>query len=147
MFFDAEKGIFVFLRNVRVTDPRFELSGASELKIFLEQKQPQSSDTPPRNGPVTARFGDVERIIATGAVRLLQKQPEPGKQPVEASGAIFTYHPKTGNITLSGGYPWVRQGDTFMRAQQPNLTLRIQKDGSFTTEGQWEMGGKINQSN
>ncbi|MGD7654583.1 MAG: hypothetical protein ACQCXQ_15300 [Verrucomicrobiales bacterium] len=146
MFFNADQGLFVFLRNVRVTDPRFELTGANELKIFLEQKQPETTQPKSTDGPVTADFGDVERIIATGAIRLLQKQPQQGKPPVEASGAIFTYHPKTGDITLSGGYPWVKQGSTFMRAKQPNLTLRIKKDGSFTTEGNWELGGKIDQT-
>ena len=88
---------------------------------------------------------DVERIVATGAVRILQKQTEAGKQPVEASGAIFSYHPATGEIVLSGGYPWVKQGTNFMRAKQPNLSLRIHKNGSFVTEGNWDMGGTLNQ--
>jgi hypothetical protein len=30
-----------------------------------------------------------------------------------------------------------------MRAKQPNLTLRIQKSGSFVTEGNWDMGGSL----
>ena len=74
---------------------------------------------------------------------ITQKQVEKGKQPVQASGAIFTYRPGTGEIVLSGGYPWVKQGTTFMRAKEPNLNLRIQKSGSFITEGNWDMGGNI----
>jgi hypothetical protein len=46
-------------------------------------------------------------------------------------------------MILSGGYPWVKQGATFMRAEQPNLNLRILKSGSFVTEGKWVMGGPI----
>ena len=84
--------------------------------------------------------------MATGAVRILQKQPEQGKEPVEASGAIFTYYPKTGEIVLTGGYPWVKQGANYMRAREPELSLRIQKSGSFVTEGNWDMGGKIEQN-
>ena len=57
-----------------------------------------------------------------------------------ASGAFFTYDPETGDILLSGGYPWVLQGDFYARAQEPNLTLRMKKDGSFVTEGHWEVG-------
>jgi len=151
MYFDSDAGVFVYLKNVRVTDPRFDLSGAAELKVFLSRKPEQKPDKKPEpeGKPAMgmgAKFGDVERIVATGAVRILQKQPEPGKEPVEASGAIFTYRPKVGEIVLTGGYPWVRQGSSFMRANQPNLSLRIQKNGSFITEGNWNMGGKLNQT-
>ena len=151
MYFDADDGVFVYFRNVVVGDPRFDLSGADELKVFLgkkpDEKTSANASKKSADGKgVGARFGDVERIVATGAVKVLQKQTEPGKLPVEASGAIFTYHPKTGNIHLQGGYPWVKQGTSFMRAKEPNLTLRIKKDGSFVTEGRWDMRGKVDQS-
>ncbi len=156
MYFDPDNGVFVYLKNVRVTDPRFDLSGANDLKVFLSKKQPPSGkpatsdksggDSNKKEGlGLGAKFGDVDRIVATGAVRVLQKEVEPGKLPVEASGAIFTYHPGSGQITLTGGYPWVRQGTSFMRAKEPQLVLRIQKTGAFVTEGNWEMGGRINE--
>ncbi len=149
MYFNSDEGVFVYLKNVRVADPRFALSGANELKIFLGKKPEKKPEkTTPDGKPAIglgAKFGDVEKIVATGAVRILQKQPEAGKEPVEASGAIFTYHPKTGEIVLTGGYPWVKQGANFMRANDPNLSLRIQKNGSFVTEGNWDMGGKLDQ--
>lgn len=151
MYFDVDQGLFVYLKNVRVTDPRFTLTGANELKIFLAKKpedpattaaaKPDKKDAPGLG--MGADFGSVERIIATGAVRILQKDVEPGKEPVEASGAIFTYHPASGEIVLSGGYPWVKQGTSFMRAKEPNLVLRIQKSGSFVTEGNWGMGAPL----
>jgi lipopolysaccharide export system protein LptA len=154
MYFNSDEGVFVYLKNVRVSDPRFALSGANELKVFLskkpEQKPEQKPEKPSPDGKpaigLGAKFGDVERIVATGAVRILQKQPEAGKEPVEASGAIFTYHPKTGEIVLTGGYPWVKQGANFMRAKEPELSLRIQKNGSFVTEGNWDMGGRLDQN-
>ena len=34
-----------------------------------------------------------------------------------------------------------------MRAKQPNLNLRILKTGSFVTEGNWDMGGNLEQKN
>jgi lipopolysaccharide export system protein LptA len=149
MYFDADTGVFVYLKNVRVADPRFSLNGANELKIFLAKKPEEpSADKSEDKKPgmaLGAKFGDVERIVATGAVRILQKQPEAGKEPVEASGAIFTYHTGTGEIVLTGGYPWVKQGTSFMRANEPNLSLRIHKNGSFVTEGNWDMGGNLNQ--
>lgn len=152
MYFDADDGVFVYLHNVVVKDPRFDLSGANELKVFLgkkpDAKTHENASKKSADGKgVGARFGDVERIVATGAVKVLQKQTEPGKLPVEASGAIFTYHPKTGRIHLQGGYPWVKQGTSFMRAKEPNLNLRIEKDGSFVTEGRWDMRGKVEGKN
>jgi hypothetical protein len=152
MYFDAGAGILVYLKNVRVRDSRFDLSGANEVKIFLAKKTPPAGATDAtgqagkKDQPgFGAGFGDVERVVATGAVRILQKQPGQGKQPVEASGAIFTYHPKSGEIVITGGYPWVKQGSSFMRAKQPNLSLRIHQSGSFVTEGNWDMGGRLDQ--
>ncbi|MCP5532529.1 MAG: hypothetical protein H7A48_05100 [Akkermansiaceae bacterium] len=146
MYFDPDEGVFVFLGNVRVEDPRFQLSGANELKIFVETEEKKPETKKEGNGlGIEAKFGKVERIVATGAVRILQRGTEGGKQPVEASGALFVYRPETGVIDISGGYPWVKQGTSYLRAKQPNLHLRIHKDGRAVTEGDWEMGGRIDQ--
>jgi len=171
MYFDAEKGLLVYLKNVQVDDPQYTLSGADILKIFMAKSEKDPAKDKPKdgaekpkdgaaqdkpdgkdkdakeNGPVPAvggNFDSVDKIVATGAVRILQRATKEGEDPVEASGAVFTYHPKTGDIVLSGGYPWVKQGDYFARAMEPNLTLRMKRDGSYVTEGHWEMGGKVN---
>jgi lipopolysaccharide export system protein LptA len=156
MYFDADAGVLVYLKNVTVNDPRYNLTGADELKIFFGKKpeEPEKEGAPEKagdkkdsgpGGDIGAKFGDVERIVATGAVRLDQK-PEPGKEAIKASGRVFTYNLKEDLILLSGGYPWFTQGDRYMRAKEPNLTLKIYpKTGSFSTEGDWEMGGNIEQ--
>lgn len=161
MFLDAEKGLLVYLKNVRLTGPDFDLSGVNELKVFLgkkeekkkdpakegeavkEEKKPEKKSEAPGMIGATGGFGDPEKIIATGAVKITQKAVG-GKPPVVASAAVLTYDAKSGEIILNGGYPWVVQGTTFMRAKQPNLYLRIKKDGSFVTEGEWDMGGQLN---
>lgn len=168
MYFDAQQGHLVYLKEVRVDDPQYILTGADVLRVYMARKpepaKKDGKDQPDKEadklkpnkgegddegeasdqeGPVPSLGGDfdsVEKIVATGAVRILQQSVQKGEQPVEASGAFFTYNPETGDITLSGGYPWVKQGDYYARAQQPNLTLYLKKDGSFTTEGRWEMG-------
>ncbi|MEO8613837.1 MAG: hypothetical protein ABI600_01750 [Luteolibacter sp.] len=153
VYFDADEGVLVYMKNVTVTDSRFDLSGANELKVFFVKK-PADAPKKEKPGPsdqglgnVGGNFSEVDRILATGAVRLLQKKTTDNKPPIEASGAIFSYQVKSGEIILSGGYPWVKQGDSFMRAGEPNLNLRIQKSGSFSTEGNWTMGGNLNQKN
>jgi lipopolysaccharide export system protein LptA len=165
MYYDADEGVMVYLKNVTVKDPRFNLSGANELKIFFEKKPAKAtkddSQEPPKSpapdtapeaagkakpggqGSPGAGFGEVERIVATGAV-LIEQKAAPGKDPIHASGAIFTYNVKADQIILSGGYPWYTQGTTFMRAKEPNLTIRMSpKTGSFVTEGVWDMGGNL----
>ncbi len=150
MYFDAEEGVLVYLKNVSVADPRFTLTGADELKVFFDKKEtkkPAVTDNKPSvkkpeaSGP-TANFGDVKKLIATGTVRLVQKSVA-GKDPVEASGGILTYDVPKGEIIISQRYPWVKQGSFYARAKQPNLTLRLLNNGSFTTQGNWEMGGNL----
>lgn len=153
MYFDAEAGVLVYLKNVNVSDPRFTLTGVDELKVFFDQKEvkkatpadPKDKDnkntsTKPANAGPTANFGDVKKLVATGTVRLVQKGVA-GKEPVEASGGILTYDVPKGEIIISQRYPWVKQGNFYARAKQPNLTLRLLNNGSFTTQGAWEMGG------
>ena len=148
MYFDAEEGVLVYLKNVKVTDPRFTLSGASELKILFAKEADDKKADPKKQGGLNlgganANFGDVKKLVAEGAVLIRQKGVG-GKAPVEASGAVLTYDVPKGEIIIHGGFPWVKQGDFYARAKEPALTLRLLNDGSFSTQGNWEMGGNLN---
>ena len=157
MYFDPDEGVLVYLKNVTVKDPRFDLSGANELKVFFGKKPAKATkdsaapSTPAKaesgfGGDMGANFGEVERIVATGAIVLNQKSTDASKEPIKASGATFSYNLKTDQILISGGFPWVLQGNRFLRAMEPDLLLRISPDaGKFDTEGHWEMGGNIEQ--
>lgn len=149
-YVDADAGVLAYLKNVTVSDPRFDLSADTDLKVFLEKKAP----TPPKPGSKpsalptpTAGFGEVQRIVATGAVHLRQKNPKPGEPALEARGAIFSYNVVTGEILISGGFPWFSKGQDYFRAKQPNLTLRIDKNFNASTEGDWETGIRLDQKN
>lgn len=143
MYFDADEGVLVYLKNVRVKDPRFTLEGADELKIFFDKKQTAKKATDGETSGPQANFSEVRKLIANGTVRFVQKSVD-GKEPVEASGGLFTYNIKSGEIIISERYPWVMQGKFFARAKEPNLTLRLERDGSFITKGNWQMGGNLN---
>lgn len=144
MYFDADEGILVYLKNVKVTDPRFNLSGASQLKVFFDKKPAKKeADAKAKEPGGMGNFGDVKKLVAEGAV-LIDQKGVGGKDAVQASGRILTYNIPTGEIIIHGGYPWVKQGAYFARAKEPNLTLRLLKDGSFSTQGNWEMGGNLN---
>ncbi|MEI7909408.1 MAG: hypothetical protein WCK77_07205 [Verrucomicrobiota bacterium] len=147
MYFDSDKGLLVYLKNVTVADPRFSLDGANEIQVFFERKpdapkpEPKPGDKPVPGG-FNAKIGDAERVVATGAVHILKK-PDAGdakKETIEAAGAIFSYNVKTGEIVLSGGKPWIRkigkdgQGGLITRAKQSNQTIRV-INGEFTFSG------------
>jgi lipopolysaccharide export system protein LptA len=146
MYFDADEGVLVYLKNVTVKDPRFDLKGADQLKVFFDKKPEDKKtvgDAPKKAAGGVANFGDVRKLIAEGAVVLNQKSVG-GKDPVQASGRVLTYDIPTGEIIIHGGYPWVKQGAYYARAKEPNLTLRLLNNGSFSTQGNWEMGGNLN---
>lgn len=143
-YFDAEEGVLVYLKNVRIENPRFSVSGVNELKIFFSKKEKapkkdaDKDDSSKLGGGFAAQMGEVERIVATGKV-LLKQKPTGGDPPLEASGAIFSYNLKTDQVVLSGGYPWFVRGTERMRATEPNLSLRLSpKSGKMSTEGKWQ---------
>ncbi len=155
IYFDPEEGVLVYLKNVTVTDPRFTLTGANEVKVFFEKNpvDAKKSATPdkkksdkPLGGNVGDKIGDPERIVATGVIKIDQK-PTDGKEPIQASGAIFIYNVKTDEATLSGGYPWVRQGARIFSSKNHDNLLRIYpKESRFDTPGGgWNMGFPVPQ--
>lgn len=131
MYFDPEEGVFVYLKNVRVKDPRFKLSGANELKIYLEEKKEG-------DGNGKDDFGEIARVTASGAL-LFEQEPDGKREPIRASGAFFSYQIESDKVVLSGGFPWVVQGGVALRAREANLSLRIEpKARKFQTEGAWD---------
>lgn len=145
-YVDADAGVLVYLKDVTVSDPRFELSADIDLKVFMEKKAPAPDAKAPADDALGAAgpgFGAVQRIVATGAVHLRQKNPKKGEPALEARGALFSYDVKTGDIVISGGYPWFSKGGDFFRAKEPNLTLRIDKNFNARTEGHWETGLRL----
>lgn len=156
IYFDPDDGVLVYLKNVTVKDPRFNLSGANEVKIFFEKKppsekkdgkkddkEPGKSDKskPGFGGGAAANLGDPERVVATGVIKIDQK-PTDGKEPIQASGAVFTYNVRTDEATISGGFPWVRQGARIFSSKKSDNLLRIYpKESRFDTPGGgWNMG-------
>ena len=129
-------------QNVKVSDPRLELTGANELKVFFGKKPEDATkkDKPDASksgfGGVGANFNEVERIVASGAVRALQKKPADGEAPVEASGAIFTYNVKAEQMIIYGGFPWAKKGGIVTRARTATQTLTVSKSGHLAFDGE-----------
>jgi lipopolysaccharide export system protein LptA len=149
-YFDMQAGEGIFLKNVRASTPDFDLSGADEVKLFFGKKaeKPPVAATADKPKKAFADFsgnvGDIERVVANGAILVKQKNPKPGDAPMQASGAIFSYNIKTEEIVITGGFPWFKQGDLYMRATEANAIFRYNpKTGKGTTEGKWGAGGPL----
>ena len=161
MYFNPDEGVFVYLKNVRVSDPGFTMTGANELKIFLEKVSPEEmkkkqeekaakakaagKEPRPNQGGkedepgFSDKFGDPERIVATGAIVIEQKAAK-GKEPIKASGGSFSYNIKADQAIITGRYPWLIQQGVCLRAKQPDLTIRFSpKAGTAVADpGEWE---------
>ena len=145
LYFDAEEGVLVFLKNVRVNDPRFTLSGANELKVFFLKKEDASKKN--QDGKVSLNIGEVDRIVASGSV-LIKETRKGGEPPKEASGAIFTYNVRSEIALLSGGRPWVKFGDNLTRAKKNEATLRVNmKTGEVSFDSPADTDLKLNDIN
>ena len=130
MYFDADEGVFVYLKNVTRQRSALHPDRCERTENLPREKtgEPKTEEPPAGKtrrqdktglgGDIGAKFGDVERIVATGAVAHRPEARAPARNPIKASGAIFTYNLKTDQIILSGGYPWVTQGATYMRAKR-----------------------------
>ncbi len=135
LYFDPEEGVLVYLKNVIVHDPRFDQKKdkAAGESAKPDQKKDKADDD---FSGFANNLGEVERIVATGAVVLDQKPAKAGEDAIKASGAVFSYNIKEDQIIISGGYPWFTRGKQTMRAKQPNLALKISpKKGSAVTDG------------
>ncbi len=154
IYFDPEEGVMVFMKNVKVRNPQFDMSGRiDELKVFFEKKPAGAADAKKDakkddksdkdkggfGGSIGKNIGNPERVVATGAIRIDQK-PVNGEPPIQASGAIFTYNVKTDEIVIKGGFPWVRKGPQYLRAtKSDNLLMIYPNESKFNTSGGgWE---------
>ncbi|NWK55417.1 hypothetical protein HW115_07325 [Verrucomicrobiaceae bacterium N1E253] len=47
LYFDTDTGVLAYLKNIRLKEPRFELTCSDELKVFLEKKQVEAKTAKP----------------------------------------------------------------------------------------------------
>lgn len=152
LYFDSENGVLAYLKNIRLTEPRFNLTCSDELKVFLEQKPKTDSDTTAKSDDKTSTdkdtkkkdkslssFGDLQRIVASGNVKVTQKDDQ-GRLFI-ASGGTASYNAKTGEMILKGGLPRLQQSaNQYLQAQEPGQWIRIHKNGKLvTSKGKWRM--------
>lgn len=155
MYFDAAKNLIVYTKNIRLSEARFDLECADQLQVFLKSEPKKSKGDEPKPGeqpkpeakepkePKEAKSkGDgaglldagagvsgVERIIATGKVKVTSKDPKGNAIVATAETAI--YEAETGAFILKGGLPQIQRGPSCLRALEPGIYIRYTKDGDF----------------
>lgn len=156
MYFDSEAGLLVYLRDVVLTDPRFNLTCDNQLKIYLErdntkakkadEKKAENSDKADKSDkekegqgmktPDTANlnFSGVKNIAASGNVVVTRKN-ESG-QMMEARAEKATYDGKTGEIILSGGGKQsIKDGENLVETSGDGSYIRMYGNGSVRVVG------------
>jgi len=136
-YFDSKAGIIVFLNEVSVDHPEFTLTGADEVKVFMdkpeeeteagtaEDKEPTSPQDAEEDVFGSAEFGEPTRIVATGAVVVERKVLQPGDKKAKASGRQLVMDLTTDDLIIRGGQPWILSDTANGRVVDPNGYIRI----------------------
>jgi len=162
IYFDADTGVLAYLKNIRLSEPRFRLTCSQELKIILDKKQPQASKTSSnktkKSKPSTPAKNSANNK-ETPNQSTSQKKSTKSKSPTDAfgdlsriiaignvrvtrkdpkgnvyiaSGETASYDAKSGQIILRGGFPRVQAS--------ANRYLQAQEKGLYITiskNGSW----------
>jgi hypothetical protein len=135
IFFDSAQAALVFLDSVTVNHPEFTLSGADEIKVFMEQKaEDGASPDPAAEKDPTREFGDPQRVVATGEVVIERKATQAGDKAVKASGRQMVMDLKTQEVIIRGGQPWIISEGASGRVTDPDgyILINIKSgDASF----------------
>ncbi len=115
--FDATGRVAVFVGDVRIRDPRFDLA-CQKLTVYLN-----------KDG------GGLERAVAETDVVIVQR-PTEGEETEPSVGRAMKadYDPVKGLTTLTG-WPEVRQGANLHRAAEFSTRMVINPDGRMETYG------------
>lgn len=159
--FASKDRIAVFSGNVKVTDPRFQLS-CDKLTVFLNKSAatpaPGGAATPPAAGSTPAPLasasnsppapapdangqgggGGIDHCVAEGHVIILQKRAatKPGEEDKISIGRgdKGTFDNKSGDMVLYG-MPEIEQNGNKHSATSPSTIMTIHKDSSLDTKG------------
>lgn len=157
LYFDAESGLLVYLRDIVVTDPRFNMTCDNQLKVYLERSPEKTVDKKKEKKPEqkteetsvkknddesalkvpeakNMNFSGIKRLAASGKV-IITRRDEQGKLMC-AKAETATYDGKTGEIILSGsGVKSLQEGDNLVETSGNGSYIRIYGNGSVYIKG------------
>ncbi len=136
-FFDANKSIGIFTENVRVYHPQFYLE-CDELEVFMKKNEPgaekEKSETPEPGAEAKKddddEEGSIDKVIARGALVLIEKFTENGQDVQVGKCKHLTYDGVSGVVTLRN-WPQVQRGAHLQIADEPGTIMTISPNGEF----------------
>ncbi len=148
--FESKERVAVFVGDVRVNDPRFQLA-CDKLTVFLAKGAvtdgTKPAATPPASTPAPANApgnqppgpgGGIDHAYAEGHVIIIQKRApaKPGDEPKVSIGRgdRADFDNKTGDMVLHGT-PSVEQNGDVHQALSPATVITLHKDNSMDTVG------------
>lgn len=93
-------------------------------------KEPEEKEKP---GLGDAKFGEPNKIIATGTVVVEAISEKEGEGPVKASARTVVYDLKKEEFILRGGSPWIVRDGQISSVPGNDAYIVIKQDGSFVT--------------
>lgn len=145
MYFDSEKGLLVYLKNVHLVHPDFTMDCDNQLKIYLEvdeeKKAQRAKAQAEKKGKekesgfdnMNMDFSGIKTLSADGNIRLTGKDKE-GK-PFKANAEKLTYNDKTGETILTGNNISVEDAKNKITAIGAGSFIRIYESGDVYIKG------------
>ena len=152
--FNSKDRIAIFVGDVKVTDPRFQLV-CDKLTVFLNKSTPAGQNAAATPAPLatpapaagkksgtdnaTPSGGSgIDHVLAEGHVVILQKKAptKPGEEEKISigRGETGTFDNKSGDMVLRG-WPSLEQNGSSLIAKAEGTVMTIHRDSSLNTEG------------
>ncbi len=131
---DSAKGILLFTGNVLVVHPEFQIK-CDKIEIVMaegmgldgnkDEEKGNSSDPP------------IKRATASGGmVEVKRTTVEDGKRKIQiAIARSLDYNAITKDITLSGGPPYIQDGDRFIKTNSEDAQIIMRGNGKYEISG------------
>ncbi len=126
---DEANNLLTFSGNVLVNSPDDGITIKCEkLQIFLIDEDAKRKD-------VNGEDANIEKVLATGGLVEVKRmvRPKNGKPKVQtalARSVNFNYITK--DVLLSGGPPFLQDGDSMVKTHSPSATITMKKGGAYT---------------
>jgi lipopolysaccharide export system protein LptA len=124
---DNSKGELTFIGDVELDSPDYEMK-CDKLLIYLEQ------GTVPEG---SAKSGGMKRAVASGGmVEIKRTVIEDGKKKTQiALGRLVDYDAIAGDVVLSGGPPYIQDGDRIVKTNSEDSKIIMRKNGLYEITG------------
>ena len=128
---DNTKGVLLFTGNVFIDHPEFEIK-CDKLEIQMAKGVGMEADQG------TESTGAFKRAIASGGMVEIKRTAldEEGKQKTQiAIARIADYDAVTKDIVLSGGPPYIQDGDRFVETNSEDAKIIMRGNGKYEITG------------